>query len=392
MTENRSPTEILTQLVNDSPLGLILVDSSLRLVELSAKDKRANPRLEEFKGRLLRDLLDEIWSEQHAEEVLSRYQHTLETGEAFSSSPTVERRRDTDNTESWQLWLQRVSLTDSEYGVLGYFIDLSERYRWETSLQKSQSALVTIVDNIPVGLMVITPEPKLVSINPAALELLDAKDQRELERSLQESEQLFEIRYPDGRPVPQGDGPAYQAMKGNFVRGQEMTIRRKSGGKSRHVSVTTLPLNTPGEKRILLVVQDLTRLRESERERRLLSNPILPISRRVILLPLVGALDDERIRQMQTDILECISKLRAGVLVIDVTGLVKIDTSAAGGLITTIKAARLQGAKTILCGISEELSNHLVQLQIHFDTVYTTTSTLEMGLQIAQEIMGEKAG
>lgn len=389
MAEQDLKTPIVS-LIESAPTGMMLVDQDLKFCLMSPGGRRGYPDIDKYKGRPLTELLRGIWPVELADEVHRQYEHTLYTGEPYVSKPIVEYRADTDVLESWEWAIQRVQLGEDSYGVVSHFHDLSERYQYETALQKNESALTTILDNIPAGIVVLGTDGSLVSINPAGLKLLKAESRDSLDANLEAYGDTFEAFYPDESPMPLDDWPASRALRGEFVRNFECMLRRGAEGELQYIACTTLPLAKPLENRVLLVLQDLTdrhrselALHESEEERRLLANPVLPVSKKIILLPIIGGMDGKRSRDLQLEVLDAIKQLRSRVMVVDVTGLVKVDGGGADGLIRTIQAAKLQGSKTILSGISQELADQLVRLQLPLDQVYAITSTLEQGLQMA---------
>ena len=70
-----------------------------------------------------------------------------------------------------------------------------------------------------------------------------------------------------------------------------------------------------------------------QRAIRQLSTPVLQLRSGLLILPIVGALDRERLEQMRAALLEAIRARRARVVVLDVTGVPEIDTVAANQLI-----------------------------------------------------------
>lgn len=73
-----------------------------------------------------------------------------------------------------------------------------------------------------------------------------------------------------------------------------------------------------------------------------LSSPILPVRQGVIVLPLVGLIDDQRAAlPTDTRCWQAIERQRAHTLIIDITGVPLVDTHVAGALIQAASAALL---------------------------------------------------
>jgi rsbT co-antagonist protein RsbR len=110
-------------------------------------------------------------------------------------------------------------------------------------------------------------------------------------------------------------------------------------------------------------------LAENARQReaiRTLSVPVMPIGRRTLVMPLVGELDTERLEEMQVRALEAIETQAARQLMIDITGVVLIDTYVAQGLMRVVYASRLLGAEVSLVGVRPEVAQAIVGLGIDF--------------------------
>ncbi|MEI7770497.1 MAG: STAS domain-containing protein [Chloroflexales bacterium] len=104
-----------------------------------------------------------------------------------------------------------------------------------------------------------------------------------------------------------------------------------------------------------------------------MSVPVLPVSTRTLVMPLVGDLDGERLLIIQAEALAAIERSHADTLLIDLTGVALVDTYVAQGLIRTIQAARLLGASPVLIGIRPEVAQSMVSLGIDLSDVRTAS-------------------
>jgi rsbT co-antagonist protein RsbR len=102
-----------------------------------------------------------------------------------------------------------------------------------------------------------------------------------------------------------------------------------------------------------------------------LSVPVLPVTADTLVMPLVGALDDERLRMAQSEALERIEQSGARRLLLDITGVPVVDTFVAQGLIQTMQAARLLGADVALVGVRPEVAQAIVALGIDLGSIRT---------------------
>lgn len=128
-------------------------------------------------------------------------------------------------------------------------------------------------------------------------------------------------------------------------------------------------------------------LLQRERDIRELSTPVLQLRDGLLLLPIIGTLDSQRIRQLTGELLQSIASRRAKAVVMDVTGVADIDSGVAGRLIGTAEAARLMGAKVIMTGLSADIANALVALGVDLRQ-FTTMGDLQSGIEAADELLG----
>jgi rsbT co-antagonist protein RsbR len=82
-----------------------------------------------------------------------------------------------------------------------------------------------------------------------------------------------------------------------------------------------------------------------------LSTPLIPVAEGVLVMPLIGSIDDARARRIMEALLEGVSRHRARSVILDVTGISVMDGSVAEALIRSARGARLLGAEVLLTGI-----------------------------------------
>lgn len=113
-----------------------------------------------------------------------------------------------------------------------------------------------------------------------------------------------------------------------------------------------------------------------------LSVPVIPVSDQVMVMPLVGELDAERLTTIHTQALQSFERNKARILAIDVTGVPLIDTQIAQGLMRISQAARLLGGSVILVGIRPEVAQTIVSLGMDVREMLTA-SDLKSALSLA---------
>ena len=130
------------------------------------------------------------------------------------------------------------------------------------------------------------------------------------------------------------------------------------------------------------IAAQLAQIEEQRTAIRDMSVPVLPLTKSTLVMPLVGALDSERLRLLQDQALHAIEQTSARRLLLDITGVPVVDTQVAQGLLKVVAAARLLGAEVVLVGIRPEVAQSIVGLGVQLGEV-VTQSTLQSGIAYA---------
>lgn len=93
---------------------------------------------------------------------------------------------------------------------------------------------------------------------------------------------------------------------------------------------------------------------------RCLAAPVIRVGADVLALPLIGALDRERIEVALTALLAATAGGRIRRVVLDLTGAAVVDAAAADGLLRVVQVLRLQGVTPALSGIHPALAQAIV--------------------------------
>jgi PAS domain S-box-containing protein len=243
-------------LIRDDPFGLYVVDADFRLREVSAGAQKVFENIQPVLGRDFAQVMRAIWQEPFAEDVITRFRHTLETGEPYASPSMVERRNDIPDVEAYDWRIKRIVLPDGRFGVVCYFYDLSERERWERVLRERETQLRTSEERLalavgaaevgtfycplPLGEIIwndrckehfwLPPEAKVdFDLFYATLHADDRERTRQaIERAVYDREP-YDIEYrtvaPDGRERwVRAKGRAYYDAAGNPIRFDGVTL------------------------------------------------------------------------------------------------------------------------------------------------------------------------
>ncbi len=113
-----------------------------------------------------------------------------------------------------------------------------------------------------------------------------------------------------------------------------------------------------------------------------LSTPLIPISERLVAVPIVGTIGEKRQQHMVEAILSGVHERRARAVIIDVTGVRQVDAATARTLLKVASALRLLGVRVILTGIQPDVARAIVDMDVEM-TGIVIRSTLEDGIAFA---------
>jgi len=151
------------------PFGMIQIDANFRIVRLSKGAERALTGAGPVIGRNIEEVLNVLWDETFASDVVARYRHTLETGEAYRSEPTSEKRKNSDAVESYDWVIQRITLPDGSFGAVCHFYDLTPQTNEVIILREDADELREILDNAVAFIGVLDADGTLLEANHPAL-------------------------------------------------------------------------------------------------------------------------------------------------------------------------------------------------------------------------------
>jgi len=112
---------------------------------------------------------------------------------------------------------------------------------------------------------------------------------------------------------------------------------------------------------------------------RSLSLPLIPVLPGVLVMPLIGEFNSARMQEFLEVLLQGIETRRASTVMLDITGLARLDAEGAQGLLTGMRAASLLGARCMLVGVQPEVAQALIATGITLSDV-PTAATLEQAV------------
>jgi rsbT co-antagonist protein RsbR len=128
-------------------------------------------------------------------------------------------------------------------------------------------------------------------------------------------------------------------------------------------------------------------IRDQQDAIRELSTPVLQVRERLLILPIIGILDDPRAHQLTEQLLKGIRRHRAKVVVIDITGVPDVNEEVANSLVQTVDASKLMGASVIITGLSSEIAQTLVTIGVDLSKM-DTVGDLQEGIEEAERLLG----
>jgi len=202
----------------------------------------------------------------------------------------------------------------------------------------SRGDMDRIIESMLDALVVLNQDGKIEMVNRAATRLFDRSRD---ELIGQQTEVLF-VEARDTEAIV-----ARVAQEG-VARRVETTCRGANGTVIVSISASALDGNYVGMRGIVYIVRDITDRKQAEEALRQniiqeetiraqeaalveLSTPLIPISDRVVVMPLIGALDSRRAQQVLETLLEGIASTIADVAILDITGVPVVDTQVANG-------------------------------------------------------------
>lgn len=120
---------------------------------------------------------------------------------------------------------------------------------------------------------------------------------------------------------------------------------------------------------------------EQQAEIETLSTPVMEIWDDVLVLPLIGVLDQKRAVQFTSSLLKAIEQRGARFVIIDITGAAGFDRSVAQRIENGIHATGLLGAECFITGVSPQIAQQLSEQGIDLSGASISRS-LKSALQL----------
>ncbi|MFS0784604.1 STAS domain-containing protein [Bacillus sp. 1P06AnD] len=116
-----------------------------------------------------------------------------------------------------------------------------------------------------------------------------------------------------------------------------------------------------------------------------LSAPVIALTDQVGLLPIIGDIDTERAKTLIDTTLQQSVDAQINILIIDLSGVVLVDTMVAQQIFQLIDALKMIGVDTVLTGIRPEVAQTTIQLGLNFSGIETYSSLKSIFQKLTKE-------
>ncbi len=257
------------------------------------------------------------------------------------------------------------------------------------AMRKSQALLKGVVDNSPAAIFVKDLQGRFLLFNHHVAHLLDHDPDEMIGKTDDDA-------YPPDLASSFREDDHYVITRGKPIETEEVT--ELEDGFHEYLTVK-FPIYNP-EGMIYAVggiCTDITERKRAEQERASfqeqiidaqrsalteLLTPLLPLADDVVAMPLNGIIDSARAQQIMESLLDGVSRYRATIAILDITGVNVVDTQVARAIIQTAQAVRMLGAEVVLTGIQPTMAQTLVHLGVDLSGIITR-STLQDGIAYA---------
>lgn len=285
-------------------------------------------------------------------------------------------------------------------GMVGTLQDITEYKRADLLLRNGEWLQAQFLDALPVGLCVLDAQGRLFYMNQVAQRLLGTGatpfgdvdhfaaafhayvlgtnqvyplERLPLKRALVGEQTIIEdleIQHPDGRITLEIKGIPIRSASGSII----YAMASFTDITERRMVQEALRLRAEHEEVIQAQAASLLEL----------STPLLTISTGIVVMPLIGAIDSARAKQVMEVLLSGVAEQHATAVILDITGVTVVDTQVADVLMRAAQATKLLGAQVIITGIRPEIAQTLIGLGVNL-TGIITRGTLQSGVMYATD-------
>ena len=246
-------------LLNEAPLGILLIDGDCYIRQANPVASHVWPTISNLIGCKFDELMQMLWPNALADEIVTQYCHTLENGKPFAIAEMVHERNDPEGKKYYEWQINRIPLPDGRYGVVCYFRDISERALNQKILRESEERYRSLFNAIDEGFALIEMvrdafgqacDYRFLEVNPAFGKQTGLSD-------------------PTGKLLSEIN-PAHEIVSVDICAhvlrtGEAIRSTHASKALGRWFDVSAARLDGPGSQKVVVVFNDVTERKQSER-------------------------------------------------------------------------------------------------------------------------------
>ncbi|WP_158736206.1 STAS domain-containing protein [Alteribacillus sp. YIM 98480] len=111
-----------------------------------------------------------------------------------------------------------------------------------------------------------------------------------------------------------------------------------------------------------------------------LSVPIIPVTSAMCVLPLIGTIDESRMKTIEEKVLMEIGEKRIQTLILDLSGIADMEEAVVDHLMKVIEGVSIMGSKPIITGVRPEVVRKMIDLGINLEKKAETKGSLQQAL------------
>jgi rsbT co-antagonist protein RsbR len=238
-------------------------------------------------------------------------------------------------------------------------------------LQTSETRLRAMLDNLPVVVYATDQQGIFTYSDGKALELVGLKPGAVVGLSAFEVYKDFSDIVAHLRIALAGKTTSYSSVLGQIVFNNWVTPLLDTAGVVTGLLGVSFDITAQkqyDQDRAALQEQVIQAQQAALRE---LSTPLIPIADGVVVMPLIGTIDSSRAQQVVETLLVGVAEQRATTVILDITGVLVVDTQVANVLLRAAQAVKLLGARVVITGIRPDVAQTLVSLGVDLSGIVT---------------------
>jgi PAS domain S-box-containing protein len=245
-------------IVDQSPVGIVLVDDDLRILHVNPAALPALPAGTAVDGAALADILRAQWPADVAAELERRFRHALATGAPHVDHGFTAVRGDRGTREHYDWQLHRITLPGGRFGVACYFLDRTQQVETSEAARESEELVHATFDQASVAIGIAELSGRFVRVNRKFTQLL-GYDEEELRQRT-----FVEITHPDDREQTRTN--ARRLVSGAITEyTHEKRYVRKDGTVMWSLATVSLLRDAEGRaQRMVGAIEDITLRKRAE--------------------------------------------------------------------------------------------------------------------------------